>query len=118
MLTFIFFSDAFEKRDPMQQGTIRVNRAEVSTRASILLFISDDKNMFFAHFFSGFAWLFRAKKFIQLQKNRKSQAWIGGCDVFFLAQRCQKSQDWFHLFDALDFYLEIKDFNNHLLKNQ
>ena len=41
-LFILFFSDAFEKRDTMQQGAIRVNRAEVR-----LTFISEGRGLIY-----------------------------------------------------------------------
>ena len=36
---FHFFSDAFDKRDPMQSGTIKISRAEVSVSVSISIIV-------------------------------------------------------------------------------
>ena len=46
-----FLIDAFEKRDTMQQGAIRVNRAEVSMDSGL------DLDMCILHLLPSFQWL-------------------------------------------------------------
>ena len=50
-LFLIFLTDAFEKRDTMQQGAIRVNRAEVSMDSGL------DLDLCIVHLLPSFQWL-------------------------------------------------------------
>lgn len=102
----ILILDAFDKRDPLQTGTIRINRAEVrGLTKSIIPFHNLTRN--FMNLSSGFEWLSHAKErsnlhlLIHTERIRKSP--------FFIAF------PWFHIFitpkHQASFYLWVKLFD-------